>query len=374
MMSALRIMHVVHTLRTGGMERNVLALANALEGPHFHTAICSCTPAGPIKEQRSPGVELFELRKRDGNDPALIARLVRLFRRQRPDIVHTHAWGALVEGLLAARVAGVPVVVHGEHGTLRTRRHQIVVQRWAWRRVDRLLSVSDALAERMAREVGVPRSQIVTIPNGVDATRFRSRDRARVRAERSIPLDAVVIGTIGRLVAVKDHSTLLRALAIAAREGRMVHTLIAGDGALHSDLASEARALGLSESVHFLEDRDDVEDVLAAMDVFVLSSTSEGLSNTILEAMAAGLPVVATKVGGNAELVVDTVTGFLVSAQDPSTLWAPLARLIESPALRRSLGAAGRHRVMAEFSFDATVNAYRALYENVVGTNHTTAS
>src|SRR5688500_18137089 len=149
----LRVMHVMYELRFGGMELGVTKLVNAHDRARVTSSICSCRPATAAKKRLAEHVPLFELQRRAGNDPLLVARLAALMRRERPHIVHTHAWGALCEGLLAARLARVPVVVHGEHGTLNTKARNLMVQNWAWRRVDQVLSVSSTLAARMAAEV-----------------------------------------------------------------------------------------------------------------------------------------------------------------------------------------------------------------------------
>src|SRR5687768_6992307 len=151
-------MHVVHGLRPGGMEYGVVKIVNALTSSSSPVAssICSTVSSETLKDLVDPSIPVFELNRRDGNDPRIFWELYRLFRRERPDVVHTHAWGTLCEGLLAGRLARVPVIVHGEHGTLQLRPRQVTAQRWAWGRADEVLSVSSRLAERMSREVGIP--------------------------------------------------------------------------------------------------------------------------------------------------------------------------------------------------------------------------
>lgn len=358
-----RVMHVVFAFHPGGMELGVLKLVNGLDPRTVRSAVCSTRPARELGSLLAPHVPLFELRRRDGNDPRLVWQLYRLFRRERPHIVHTHAWGTLVEGLVAARLAGVPAVVHGEHGTLQLRRRQRLVQRWCWSRVDCLLSVSTRLAERMAHDVGFPPDRVRTIHNGVELSRFTGQpSRADARAALGLPTDAPVVGALGRLVAVKDHATLLDAAARLVRHGLNLFVIIAGEGPLRQATEERAAALGIADRVRLLGHRRDVETVLGAVDVFVLPSRSEGLNNTILEAMAAGLPVVATHVGGADEMVMDGVTGLLVPPGSDEPLATALRRLCDDRGLAADLGRAGRARVEREFDLVKTVQKYERLY------------
>ena len=366
---AVRVMHVVYVLQPGGMEHGVVKLVNGLNATRVQSAVCSTKPAGALKELLAPNVPLFELRRRDGNDPRLVWELYRLFARERPDVVHTHAWGTLLEGLIAARLARVPVVIHGEHGTLQLRAHQRWLQRRGWSAADRVLSVSSRLAERIARETAFPLERIRVIRNGVDVERFGHVDRSSARATLGLPADQPMLVTVGRLVPVKDHETLIQAMALLRRDGVSAMLAIAGDGPLLEPLKARAAALGLDAQVRFLGHRPDVEVVLGAADIFVLSSKSEGLSNTILEAMASGLPVVATRVGGADEMVREGQTGYLVAPHSPHALADALESLVRSRGVRQAMGAAGRRRVEAEFSLAAMVSRYEAMYAEAVTVN-----
>ena len=233
---------------------------------------------------------------------------------------------------MAARLARVPHVVHGEHGTMEVRPRNLRMQRWLWPRTDGVLSVSSRLAERMAAQVGFDLARIRVIPNGVDTGRFTPASRDSARAAFGLTADDVVIGTAGRLVPVKDQATLIGSLAALRSKGLRFTCVIAGDGPLHEALTAQSAAAGLADSVRFLGARNDIERVLAACDIFVLSSVSEGMSNTILEAMATGLPVVATRVGGADELVEEGTSGLLVSPQAPQALAGALEIAGDRPA------------------------------------------
>jgi sugar transferase (PEP-CTERM/EpsH1 system associated) len=358
-----RVMHVVFSLDAGGMELGVVKLVNGLSGS-IESSICSTRPAGELRRLVGPAVRLFEGRRRDGNDPRTVWHLYQTFKREQPDIVHTHGWGTLIEGLLAARLARVPVVIHGEHGTLQLKRHQRWAQRVAWGHADRVLSVSSRLAERMTKQIGFPPSRVSTIRNGVDLSRFggAGKDKADARRQLGLPEHATIAGAVGRLVPVKDHASLVTAIGKIRDAGTDVALVIAGEGPLRHALQRQIVSLGLESSVHLLGHRPDVEMVLAALDVFVLSSRSEGLPNTVLEAMAVGLPVVSTRVGGAEEVVIDGQTGILVSPESPDALAAGLTSLLRESGRRASMGVAGRRRVESEFALSNTLARYEELY------------
>ena len=360
-----RVLHLVPVFAVGGMEVGLTKLVNGIDPATVQGGICSFTPVGDFKDRLRPGVPLFELRRRSGNDPRLVTQLYRLLKRERPDIVHTHAWGTLCEGYLAARLARIPRIVHGEHGTMETRRRNIGIQRFVWRRVDQVLSVSERLADRMAREVGFPRTRIRTIRNGVDLTRWATGNRAATRARlRADPAEVLVLA-VGRLVAVKNHANLLAAVAKVRAAGVPCRLMIAGEGPLTAALAKQAATLGVSGAAELLGPRQDLPDLLAACDIFALSSDSEGMSNTIIEAMAAGRPVLATDVGGNSELVVPDQTGLLVEARSPEALARGIQALAAAPAAREAMGAAGRLRAEREFGLGRMIAEYERMYLDV---------
>jgi sugar transferase (PEP-CTERM/EpsH1 system associated) len=362
------VMHVVHALQPGGMEFGVVKLVNGLDRGRVQSSICSTVPAvGSMKSLVSPDVPVFELGRRPGTDPKLVLDLYRLFRRERPDVVHTHAWGTLIEGLAAARLARVPQVVHGEHGTLQLRGYQRWIQRRAWSAADKVLAVSTRLAERMAAETGFPLPRIHTIRNGVDLTRFGRMSRAVARDRLSLPPGALVIGALGRLVPVKNHAALIEAARLLRDEGADTTVIIAGEGPLRGELEGLAASAGLADRVTFLGHRTDPEVVLAALDVFVLPSISEGLPNTVLEAMATGLPSVVSRVGGADELIEPGVTGVLVAPGDPAALARALGTLIRDEGLRRVMGTAARLRTESEFTLAGMIRRYEGLYTSAEG-------
>lgn len=358
----LRVMHLLLKFGFGGSEGGVLKLANGFDRSQIQPSICSCLPADAIKRKLAPDVRLFEMNRRSGNDLGFVARLWQLLRRERPHVLHTHGWATLCEGVLAGRLASVPVIVHGEHGTLETRQRNLLLQRLVWGRADQVLSVSSRLAEKMAATVRFPLERIQTIPNGVDLIRFKPDRRAAGRRALGVDSRDLVIGTVGRLLPVKDHRAFISALDGLKGRGQSFKAIIVGDGPLRQELGDYVATRDLQQAVMFLGNRVDIETVLAGFDIFVSSSISEGLSNTILEAMASGLAVVATDVGGTSELVVNESTGFLVPPGDPAALTDAMLTLVKDDGQRRAMGAAGRVRAEAEFDVSGMIEKYAQLY------------
>jgi sugar transferase (PEP-CTERM/EpsH1 system associated) len=359
----LRIMHVLYALDTGGAEKVTCRLIRALGAPQFEHIICILDG----KDAMDPGVRVIEVEQRCRR--VLFPHFLSLFRRERPDIVHSRNWGA-IEAVLAARAAGVPLVVHSEHGrNLDTiagepwRRR--LIRRICFRAATRLVCVSEELKEHYCRLVGAAAKRFEVIRNGVDTDLYRPDPAARasIRRQLGIGNSTIVLGTVGRLDPVKNQQALLRAAEGVIQEGLNIRVVLIGDGVCRGALDDfEVASSWLLGRVSFLGDRNDVPSLLNAFDIFVLPSLSEGLSNTLLEAMATALPVVASAVGGNPEVIEDGVSGLLFPAGEAEALARILVRLGRNAHERSALGAAARERAQRQFSFGATVEKYEHLY------------
>ena len=367
----IRVMHVVQSLEVGGLENGVVNLLNRLNDERFSHVICCLTHAGKLAERiRSKEVKIVEVGLRTDRFRFPIMRLRSLIRPWMPDIVHTRGWGT-IDAIVAARVAGVPRVIHGEHGReaedpegLNCKRN--VVRRTLSPMVDRFVTVSDDLKRWLTRTVGISERKIVTIHNGVDTTGFSNQGRADSRRQLGLDNSAFTIGTVGRLDPVKDHQSLLLAFAPIAQKNEFARLIVVGDGPTRQELESFAMSLGLARKVRFLGERHDVAFVLKAFDVFTLTSIAEGISNTILEAMASGLPVVATRVGGNPELVEQGVTGHLVRARDVTGLTEAFECYRRDPDRGINHGKAARSRAERLFSLERMAGDYADLYSGVL--------
>jgi sugar transferase (PEP-CTERM/EpsH1 system associated) len=362
----IRVAHVLHSLETGGMEKGVTTLVRNAS-PDMEQIVVCLTTSGPMARNLPEGAHVVEMRKPRGNSIRFFWKLARTFKKLGVDVVHTRNWGGM-DGIIGARLAGIRAVVHGEHGweivdrhgqSARRRKVRRFLQRW----VRTFTCVSKDIAGWLERDVGI-RKPIRQIYNGVDTDRMApGGDGAEVRAELGIAPGTCVVGKVGRLNPIKDYPTLIRAFGAARARGCDAALVIAGDDQGEGEAL---RALG-GEGVHFLGGRADVPRVLRAMDVFVLSSLNEGISNTILEAMATALPVVATSVGGNPELVVDGETGRLFATGDVDALAGHIEAYARDPALRARHGAAGRQRVLDRFSIRAMRDGYESVYREVAG-------
>ncbi len=364
----IKILHIVHSLEIGGLENGLVNLINRLDPERYEHAICCVATSGPMAQRLRRPVPIHELGKGNGGRAYLLPlRLAGVVRRVAPDIVHTRNWGA-IDGVIGARLAGVRRVVHGEHGRgaddpCGTNRRRQQLRRLLAPAIRRFVTVSADLSQWLTSEVGVPEHKVTHIINGVDADRFRPlEEKFSRRRELELPTDMPLVGIVGRLDAVKDHATLLKAFATVPEAAILV---VVGDGPLAGELRQLSTELGIFEKVLFLGGRNDVEQILPCLDLFVLSSIAEGISNTILEAMACGLPVIASNVGGNPELVADGVTGSLFAAGEVQALSQLMTRYLEDTSLRQKHGLAARQRIEVEFSLDAMVDKYDQLYQFV---------
>ena len=375
------IVHVVYRFAVGGLENGVVNLINRLPPQSWRHAVISLTDVDAAFAARlsSAAVGCVALHKAPGHAVRLYPRLVALLRELKPAIVHTRNLAAL-EATLPAWIAGVPARLHGEHGRDvgdldgSSRRYQRV-RRLFRPFVTRYVALSPDLASYLRERVGVPATRIDQVYNGVDTARFRPAPggRAAIDACPFREADHWLVGTVGRMEKVKDQTNLARAFVSAVRadpEARArLRLVLVGDGKLKREVETILESAGVRELAWFAGERADVVPLLQGLDCFVLPSLAEGVSNTILEAMACGLPVVATRVGANAELVEQNVTGRTVPAADSDALAREIGAYFTTPALARQHGQAGRRRVERRFSLERMVDDYDRVYRGLLRTH-----
>jgi len=364
-MKSLGIVHVLSSFGVGGQERVALDLASwqRRQGQRVIAVSVADGPEGPLAEAfRANGVETFNVPKGPGVDVQLPFRLAKVFTHVGIDVVHTHNPHALVYGAPAASLARA-ASVHSKHGMNPDTARRLWLRRSVSTLVDAYVAVTPALARAAldARETSAERLHV--IPNGVDLSRFvpDPAARERVRAELGILPSAWVVGTVGRLAPEKNQALLLRAMMPLLDERRQL--VIVGDGPERAALTALAAESWRSEYCHLVGARSDVERYLAAFDVFALSSVTEGLPLVLLEAMATGVPVVSTEVGGIADLIERGVSGVLVPSNDEQELRRQLLFLANFPTAALRLGAAGRKSALAKYSLEQMAERYQALYE-----------
>jgi sugar transferase (PEP-CTERM/EpsH1 system associated) len=355
---------VIHRLDVGGMENGLVNLIRRMPADRYRHAVVSLTDATGFRERIArKDVTVVTLGKKPGQDFGLPVRLYRAFRELSPKIVHTRNLAA-IEAVAAAALAGVPARVHGEHGRdvfdLEGRNVKYrLLRRVLSPLVHRFIALSRDLEKYLVERVGVRPGKVTRIANGVDLETFHPREKEREPG-------GVVIGCVTRMQEVKDPLTLARAFVLLSKRESSARLVFVGDGPLLNDVRRLLGEEGCLSRASLVGASDDVPALLRSMDVYALSSRVEGISNTILEAMATGLPVVATRVGGNEELVEEGVTGTLVPPRDPEALAAALARYVEDEKLRREQGGAGRRRAEKEFGLDRMVERYVEVYDSLL--------
>jgi sugar transferase (PEP-CTERM/EpsH1 system associated) len=365
-------MHVVDHLGKGGLENGLVNLINGLDPERFEHVVYTMRRLGPNADRLPRNVRVMCQGKQDADFPIQVGRLVRDIRDVGPDIVHSRNWAA-IEAVIAGRWVRSCNVVHSEHGLEGDARVNPPLRRTCFRRLafelaHRVLSVSHHLKELHARLTGFAADRIHVIHNGVDGGRFfhEPSTRARVRGEMGLSEDEFCIGCVGNLLPVKDHLTLLRAVEhITGHCGRW-RLILVGEGSERPKLEAFINEHPACRGRVFLTGTSDrVPELLQAMDVYVLPSLAEGISNSLLEAMSSGLPVIATATGGNPEVVVDGKSGLLFPVGDFGRLAEQLILLQGRRNVRMQLAQEAIRRIREEFSIDSMVRKYAQVYESL---------
>lgn len=371
------IVHVIHHFGVGGMENGIVNLINHMPPERYRHAIVCLTGYSEFRQRLNQPVELVALNKRPGNDVGLYGRLFRELRRLKPAIVHTRNLAAL-EGQVVAAAAGVSNRVHGEHGRdmfdLQGKNRKYNLLRQAIRPlVKHYIPVSKDLKRWLVDAVHVNPAIATQIYNGVDSVKFTPPTTPRINfgPPGFCPPDGFVIGAVGRMAEVKDYPNLVRAflhmLELKPELRTRVRLVILGEGMARMTCLTLLKQADAEHLAWLPGSRDDIADLMRQFDIFCLSSLGEGVSNTILEAMACGLPVIATAVGGNSELVDAGITGTLVPSADPKAMAHALLMYYQDSVLTRTHGTAGRAKIEAHFSMSAMVRGYLGVYDTVLG-------
>jgi glycosyltransferase involved in cell wall biosynthesis len=374
----LRVLTLVDRLGTsGGGERLAMQIATRLDRERFESWYCvsrwaesAATPsdeADAVAALRAAGVEVVGLGRRSSAAIWSWWPFVRLLRRERIDVVHSHKFGSNVWAAALAPLAGVPVLVAHEHSWSFEGRplRRFLDRRLIARRSSVMIAVSREDRRRMIEIEGIDPEDVTFVANGIEP--LVAGDPARVRAQLGLRPDDPVVGTVAVLRSEKRLDLVLRAIAALAEELPRISLVVAGEGPERPALEALARELGVAERVHLLGHRSDIPDVLAAFDVAVSASEREGSPLAVMEYMEAGVPVVATRVGGLPDLIDDGVHGLLVPAGDADALAAALGELLRDPERRAAMGERARERRRAEFDLDVVVRRLERIYEQLSG-------
>jgi len=362
------VMHLLYRLDFGGLETILAECVNRMPAERYrHVIVCLADYTKFSEKITRPGVAIIALHKPPGLGLGAHWKFWKLVRELHPAILHTYNISA-VEYAFTAAMAGVPICVHAEHGRDlsdlhgKNRKHNLL-RRWMTPFIDCFIPVSQDLRQWLGETVGVPADKNLVINNGVDTSRFQPRGPQPEAASRK----EFVIGTVGRIQNIKNHKGLvlafLRLLELLPTHREQLVLTIAGDGPLMADLQAQVATCGAADRIRLLGARSDIAELMTGFDVFILPSFNEGTPITLLEAMASGLPVIASRVGGIPDVVQDHQSGVLVSPTDHEAMAAALAGYFDDRQLARTHGAAGREIIQKNYSIDAMIKNYTALYD-----------
>jgi glycosyltransferase involved in cell wall biosynthesis len=367
----MRILFLSTSMGMGGADSQLLSAAHGMRSRGHEVRIVSLTRLGPMGlEAQRAGIPTESLDMRRGvPDPRGLVRLVRLVRAWRPDVLHSHMVHANLMARVLRLITPVPVMVSTIHNIYEGGRLRMAAYRLTNPLVDHVTIVSQAAADRFVRERIVPKSLLTVIPNGVDTEQFRRIPREvghSVRQSLGLEREFVWLA-VGRFEIAKDYPNMLRGFARVRERFPHAILLLVGRGSLQSETERLAQSLDLGSGVRFLGVRDDVVQVMSAADGYVMSSAWEGMPMVLLEAAAAGLPIVATRVGGNHEVVRDGESGFVVPPRDHEALGRAMLQLMElSETERRSMGDRGREVIRAHYGLNRVVERWEELYRDVL--------
>jgi glycosyltransferase involved in cell wall biosynthesis len=366
-----KVLFLSTSMGMGGADQQLLSGARELRARGHDVLIVSLTPLGPMGlEARGLGIRTESLEMaRGAPDPRGLLRLVRLVRAWRPDVVHSHMVHANLMARALRLLTPIPVLVSTIHNIYEGGPLLMAGYRLSNRLVDHMTIISEAAADRFVRDRIVPRELLRVIPNGVDADEFRkvpAGTRASLRGTLGVEREFVWLA-VGRFEPAKDYPNMLHAFAKLHHQQPRTVLLLVGRGSLQEDTEALTRSLGLADAVRFLGVRRDVPELMSAADAYVMSSAWEGMPMVLLEAAAAGLPIVSTAVGGNREVVADEESGFLVPPRDADALARGMARLgaLSAPALR-AMGERGRERVRSRYGLARVADRWEALYREML--------
>ncbi len=376
----IHILHIVDNLGKGGLENGVVNVITRLDPGRFRHTVCAIRRLG-ANADRLPRdrVQVLCLDQEGKGSLTQLTAFLRVIGKVRPHVVHSRNWPA-IESVFAARLLRFPAVIHSEHGLdwaarLREPWRRARIRRLALELSDQVFCVSSELRALHAERTGFPADRISVIHNGVDTERYSPKRSAgmKLRAQLGIAAEEFCIGCVGNLMPVKGHRSLFQALEVFERtafanEVPKWRLLMIGDGPERPGLEELVRSRGWSNRVSFLGLRDDIPELLNAFDSYVLPSLSEGMCNSLLEAMAIGLPVLATATGGNPEVIVDGKSGHLCPPADAPGLADRLLGLYHHPDVRQQFGKQARERVEQEFSISAMVRQYARTYSAAAAT------
>ena len=367
----IKVLHVVLSLDTGGLENGIVNLVNGADNSKFQVdVLCLRNDGELVKRIKNPDSTVYFDNVRDPSILVAARKISTACKKHDYQILHTHGWATMLPAYLSRRGRSRPYLVNGEHGTYYINSMlQKQVQRFLFCRMDLNLSVSRNLANKLGRAFNLRPERFLAIVNGVDSTRFGTdlRSGSEIREELGIRPAEFVVGSVGRLVEVKNYPCLVRAFHLFSKNRQDVRLLLVGEGPQRVKIEQMIDEYGLGGKVILAGRREDIPALLSSMDVFVLPSFSEGLSNTILEAMCAGLPIIASNVGGNPELIAPGIVGELFESDNERELSTYLENWYSNPEKREQMSISARAHAEKNFTLASMIEKYENAYLRLVG-------
>ena len=364
-----RVLHLITSFEIGGTERQAVELLKRLDDERYDVRLAVLRNEGPFYkaiEARFPNLPEFPLTSfYDANAVKQLLRLRRLMIREGIEILHAHDFYSSFIGAAAARLSGVRVIAAQRHMKLSDRRAHKWATRIIHRLAHRILVNSEAIRDYIIEHDGAPQHKIVVIRNGVEPV-SRPDSHDEVCKELGLDPGVALVGCVARLQEVKGHRFLIEAAAAVLRTRTDVHFILVGDGPLRAEIENQAASLGIADHVHLLGDRNDVSRLISGFDLVVLASLHEGLPNAVMEAMTAGVPVVATAVGGTKELITDGQTGYLVPPANPAALGERIASTLANKDESRRLALRGLEYVKDIFGMNKMIESVETLYQELM--------
>lgn len=371
-MQPINILHVISKLPVGGVENQLLMILGKYDRGKLSPIVCSLSDKGEIgREIEEAGIEVIPLNKlRHTFDWTMVKDIYNLIKKKNVKIVRTHLYHANLYGRLAARIAKVPCIVASVHDTytytMDKKLHRRIINKCLSRFTDKIVAVSEAVKKDILKYDDISDDKIIVIHNGIDKGGFQNINRELIRSNLAISPEVQVIGMVGRLSLQKGQKYLLKAVSKIRDRFPKIVLLIVGDGPLRNELESYARSLDIMKNTIFLGSRRDIPAILSSMDIFVFPSLWEGLPSTLIEAMAAGKPIIATDITPNKEIINSEKVGILVPAKNSDALASSIDLLLHNKDLSEDLGKAAKERAFSHFNIKATVDRYTTLFENIL--------
>lgn len=362
----IRVLHLIQGLEVGGLEYMVVNLLNGLDMRRYQSSVCCYDTLGPLVKSLNGEVEIHHLKRKQGVDYTYSFKLAIFLKRKKIQILHLHNSTAFFYGVIAGKIARVPVIVYTEHARdvfpdIKIR----IADKFLSLFTDKVIVVAGYLKKNLIKYEWFNPLKMTTIYNGIDETKFNFESHpTEIREGLGLPENRKIIGIVARLDPIKNHKCLIKAMQLVIKKFSDSLLLIVGDGSQREELEGLTKNIGLERNVIFLGTRQDVPQLLSIMDIFILSSKSEGLPITLLEAMAASKPIIATNVGGIPEVIENGINGILIPPDNSEAMAEAVLELLKDEEKSKKLGMMARKRFENNFTLPMMVRKYEELYES----------